>query len=190
MLCERAKEMDVLVLNAGTGADGDITSLTPEVVDFVIDVNLRSPIVMTAAFAQHKVATGEEAQVVLIGSLSGLVATPNTQMYNATKFGLRGFALAARQDLEHTRVGVTHLAPGFIRDAGMFAENDVTLPSGVRTKAPQDVANGVAKAIRTNPAEVYVSPTELRLVATLGTVAPGISERIQKRMDTKKMSGG
>ena len=52
------------------------------------------------------------------------------------------------------------------------------------------MANGVAKAIRTNPAEVYVSPTELRLVATLGTVAPGISERIQKRMDTKKMSGG
>jgi short-subunit dehydrogenase len=190
MLCERAKEMDVLVLNAGTGADGDVTTLTPEVVDFVIDVNLRSPIVMTSAFAQHKVATGEEAQVVLIGSLSGLVATPNTQMYNATKFGLRGFALAARQDLEHTRVGITLLAPGFIRDAGMFADNDVTLPSGVRTKAPQDVANGVVKAIRTNPAEVYVSPAELRLAATLGTVAPGISERIQKRMDTKKMSGG
>lgn len=190
MLCERVTEMDALVLNAGTGADGDVTMLTPDVVDFVIDVNLRSPIVMTSAFAQHKVAAGEEGQIVLIGSLSGLVATPNTQMYNATKFGLRGFALAARQDLEHTKVGVTLVAPGFIRDAGMFAENDITLPSGVRTKTAQDVANGVVKAIRTNPAEVYVSPAELRLAATLGTLAPGISERIQKRMDTKTMSSG
>ena len=189
-LCGLATEMDVLVLNAGTGADGDVTTLTPEAVDFVIDVNLRSPIVMTAAFARHKVAAGEEGQVVLVGSLSGLVATPGTEMYNATKFGLRGFALSARQDLEHTKVGVTLVAPGFIRDAGMFADNDVTLPPGVRTKSPQDVADGVVKAIRTNPAEVFVSPTELRVAATLGTVAPGISERIQRRMDTKKMSSG
>lgn len=189
-LCGRAAEVDVLVLNAGTGGGGDVTSLTTAEIDFVLDVNLRSPIVMTSAFARHKVASGEAAQVVLVGSLSGLVATPHTQMYNATKFGLRGFALAARQDLEHTRVGVTLVAPGFIRDAGMFADNDVTLPPVVRTKAPQDVANGVVKAIRTNPAEVFVSPTELRVAATLGTVAPGISERIQRRMDTKKMSTG
>ena len=190
-LVERSTNgVDVLVLNAGTGADGDVTTLTPATIDQVIDVNLRSPIQMASAFAQHKVATGEEAAVVLIGSLSGLVATPNTQMYNATKFGLRGFALAARQDLDGTRVGMTLVAPGFIRDAGMFHDNDVTLPSGVRTKSPQDVANAVVRAIRNNPAEVYVSPAELRLAATLGTVAPAISERIQRRLDTRKMSGG
>ncbi len=189
-LCGLATEMDVLVLNAGTGAEGDVTTLTPEVVDFVIDVNLRSPIVMTSAFARHKVAGGAEGQVVLVGSLSGLVATPRTEMYNATKFGLRGFALSARQDLEHTKVGITLVAPGFIRDAGMFADNDVTLPPGVRTKSPQDVADGVVRAIRNNPAEVFVSPTELRVAATLGTVAPGLSERLQRRMDTKKMASG
>lgn len=190
-LVERCREdIDVLVLNAGTGADGDVTALSPATIDQVIDVNLRSPIQMAAAFAQHKVASGDEAAIVLIGSLSGLVATPNTQMYNATKFGLRGFALAARQDLDGTRVGMTLVAPGFIRDAGMFHDNDVTLPSGVRTKSPQDVADAVVRAIRDNPAEVYVSPTELRLAATLGTLAPAISERVQRRLDTRKMSGG
>ncbi|MFM7069476.1 MAG: SDR family NAD(P)-dependent oxidoreductase [Actinomycetes bacterium] len=189
-LVERSKEVDVLVLNAGTGGEGNLLALTPETIDQVIDVNLRSPIHMATAFAQRHVGAGTEASIVLIGSLSGLVATPNTQMYNATKFGLRGFALAARQDLEGTGVGLTLVAPGFIRDAGMFHDNDVTLPSVVRTKSPADVAHAVVRAIRTNPGEIYVSPTELRLVATLGSLAPGISERIQRRIDTKTMSGG
>lgn len=189
-LVVRSLDCDVLVLNAGTGGDGNLTGISPELVDEVIDVNLRAPVQMATAFARHKVAAGAEAAVVLVGSLSGLVATPNTQLYNATKFGLRGFALAARQDLDGTRVGMTLVAPGFIRDAGMFHDNDVTLPAGVRTRSPQDVADAVVRAVRDNPAEVYVSPPELRLAATLGTVAPAISERVQRRLGTRQMSGG
>ena len=80
--------------------------------------------------------------------------------------------------------------PGFIRDAGMFANNDVELPRGVRTKSPVEVAQAVEKAIRTNPAEIFVAPTELRAVATLATVAPGLSEVIQRRVGTKEMRNG
>ncbi len=77
-------------------------------------------------------------------------------------------------------MGVTHILPSFIRDAGMFAEGGVDLPKGVRTKSPQDVADGVVKAIESNPAEVYVSPVELKLSSKFATVAPGASARIQK----------
>jgi len=190
MLIERSKDVDGLILNAGTGGEGNLEDITAEGIDHAIEVNLRSPIQMAVAFAQHKVAANAEASIVLVGSLSGVVATPGTQMYNATKFGLRGFALAFRQDLDDTRVGLTLVAPGFIRDAGMFAENDVELPSGIRTKAPQDVANAVVKAIRTSPGEVYVSPVELRLSAALGGLAPGISAAVQRRIGTKQMSTG
>ena len=121
-LIEESRGVDVLVLNAGVGADVGIRSETAEHVDTTIDVNLRAPIVMSVAFAQHKLSVGEPGQIVMVGSLSGLVATPDTRMYNATKFGLRGFAHSLRQDLDGSGIGLTLVSPGFIRDAGMFAD--------------------------------------------------------------------
>lgn len=189
-VAERAGACDVLVANAGVGNDPSLAELTDESIDFSIDVNLRAPIVMAVAFAQHKLSVGELGQIVLVGSLSGLAATPDTRMYNATKFGLRGFAHSLRQDLDGSGIGLTLVSPGFIRDAGMFAEGGIDLPPGVRTKSPADVAAGVVRAIESNPAEVFVSPVELRLAATLATVAPAFSAAVQKRAGTAQMKSG
>lgn len=186
-LVDIAAGLDILVLNAGVGGDRDLRSETAERIDSVIDVNLRAPIQMSVAFAQHHLEAGTQAQIVFMGSLSGLAATPNTRMYNATKFGLRGFAHSLRQDLDGTGVGVTLVSPGFIRDAGMFAEGGMDLPAVVRTRSPQDVAAGVVTAIEENPAEVFVSPIELRLTATLATVAPAFSAAVQRRFGVPKM---
>jgi len=191
-LSSDAAGCDVLVLNAGVGDDPALEEETSEHIDFLIDVNLRAPIQLAVAFAQHKLAQHQVAErrpasIVLVGSLSGLAATPNTRMYNATKFGLRGFAHALRQDLDGRGIGVSLVSPGFIRDAGMFAEGDVDLPPGVRTKSPQDVANGVVKAIESNTPEVFVAPVELRLGATFATVAPGLSAAVQKRIGVAEM---
>lgn len=201
-LFDRLGETDVLVANAGIGGGADGADTTIEEIDRAIDVNLRAPMVLTTEFARHHrgstdssaaTSSGEAgdrtAQVVFVGSLSGLVATPATSLYNATKFGLRGFSLAIRQDLAAQGIGVSLVAPGFIRDQGMFADNDIELPRFVRTKSPQDVADGVVRAIEANPAEVFVSPVELRASAMLGSIAPGISEAMQRRMGVEDMTG-
>ncbi len=179
----RAASCDVLVANAGVGEDPPFDDLTEDGIDFSIDVNLRAPIVLSHAYAKARIAAGEAGQIVLVGSLAGLAASPGTRMYNATKFGLRGFALSFHQELEGTGVGCSLVAPGFIRDAGMFHNGGIDLPQGVRTKAPQDVADGVVTAITQNPTEVFVAPVELRLASTLATVAPGLSAAIQKKLD-------
>ena len=59
-----------------------------------------------------------------------------------------------RADLRPAGVGVSTIFPGFIRDAGMFAEADVRLPPGVGTRSPEDVAAGVISAIERDRAEV------------------------------------
>lgn len=53
----------------------------------------------------------------------------------------------------------------------------------MRTKSPADVAAGVVRAITHNPMEVYVSPAELRLASTLGTVAPTLSALVQRKLN-------
>lgn len=182
-------DVDILVANAGTGADVPLADESPEHIDHVMDVNLRSPMHLSVAFAQRKLATGRPAHIVFVGSLSGLAATPQTRLYNATKFGLRGFALSLRLDLEGTGIGVSIVEPGFIRDAGMFANSAIDLPKGTRTKTPDDVAAGVIAAIERNRGEVFVAPLELRAASTLATVAPGLSARIQQAVGTSGMKG-
>ncbi|MGB3412246.1 MAG: SDR family NAD(P)-dependent oxidoreductase [Microthrixaceae bacterium] len=176
---EAGRDSDILVANAGMGADSPITELSAEEIDRAIGVNLRAPILMATQFVQEHLRTGEPGQIVFIGSLSGIVSSPDTRMYNSTKFGLRGFALSLRQDMVDSNIGVSIVEPGFIRNAGMFAESGVTLPNGVRTKSPEDVAKGVVRAIESNRAEVFVAPLELTLGAKLGSLAPALSERVQ-----------
>ena len=97
-VAERAAACDVLVANAGLGADPPLADLDEDGIDQVLDVNLRAPMVLATTFAQARIADGRPGHIVLVGSLAGIVASPGTRLYNATKFGLRGFALSLRQD--------------------------------------------------------------------------------------------
>lgn len=185
----RAASCDVLVANAGVGDDPAFDDLDEDSIDFVLDVNLRAPIVLSNAYAKARIAAGKTGQIVLVGSLAGLAASPGTRMYNATKFGLRGFGLSFAQELDGTGVGCSLVLPGFIRDAGMFHNGGVDLPPGVRTKSPEDVAAGVVRAIEKSPLEVFVSPTELRAASTLATVAPALSAFLQKKLNVADRRG-
>ena len=187
-LCELMADIDVLVANAGIGSDPQLTLDRPAI-DGVIDVNLRAPIHLTTEFARAHIDAGRPGHAVLIGSLSGVAASPGTSMYNATKFGLRGFALSFRQDLHDTCVGVSLVEPGFISEAGMFFNNEIELPAGVRTKKPIDVAVAVADAIEKDLGEVVVAPIELRLASTLGGVAPGLAASVQRRLGVADRTG-
>ena len=114
-------DVDILVANAGLPGTGELTEYTIEQVDRVLAVNLRAPIVLARLLGERMLARGN-GHVVLVSSLSGKSATPVSSMYNATKFGLRGFALALRQDWEPLGVGVSCVNPGPIGAAGMFHE--------------------------------------------------------------------
>jgi short-subunit dehydrogenase len=125
-------------------------------------------------------AARRRGSIVFISSISGKVATAGQSLYNATKFGMRGFALALRGDLEPHGVGVSTVFPGFIRDAGMFADTKVALPRGAGTRSPEDVARAVLRCVRGNPAEVNVAAFEQVLGAGLFAVAPGVVAALTK----------
>ena len=108
-------------------------------------------------------------------------------MYNTTKFGVRGFALGFRQDLEGTGVGISLVEPGFVRDAGMFVESGAELPSGVRTVSPEQVARAVVKAVVKNAPEIVVAPVEIRMGAYFGSVFPTLNARAQKLAGGEKL---
>jgi short-subunit dehydrogenase len=115
---------------------------------------------------------------------------PQSSIYAATKFGLRGFALSLRQDLRGSGVGVSVVMPGFIRDAGMFAETGYRLPPGVGTKSPGDVASAVIAAVEHNRAELDVAPLGLRAAAAIAAFAPGFAERASRLLGSHRIAAG
>jgi short-subunit dehydrogenase len=132
--------------------------------------------------------------VVFISSLSGKASTPGSGLYNASKFGLRGFSNALRADLRTSGVGVSVVFPGFIRDAGMFHDAEVKLPPGVGTRTPENVADAVVSSIEKNRAEKDVAPLALRISTAFASIAPEAAGRVARLLGsdqiTKDMEAG
>jgi short-subunit dehydrogenase len=176
-LVEQAGDVEILVANAALPAAGLLDDFAPVEVDRALDVNLRAPIMLAKLLGEPMARRGH-GHLVFISSLSGKAASPRGSLYSATKFGLRGFALSLRDDLRPSGVGVSTIFPGFIRDAGMWANAGARLPRGVGTRAPGDVATAVVRAIEHNRAEVDVAPFGLRVGAGLAGLAPELSARM------------
>ena len=186
-LAAEAAEADVVVANAGLPASGLLDDFSRPEIDRMLEVNLRVPIILTQTLAPGMVARGR-GQFVLISSLAGKAATPASAIYSATKFGLRGFGLAVRQDLAAHNVGVSVISPGFIRDAGMFHDAGARLPPGTGTRSPQDVADAVLRAIDEDRAELDVAPAPLRIGTAFASLAPGLAARASRRMGSQRVA--
>jgi short-subunit dehydrogenase len=179
--------IDVLVANAGLPAAGRLRTFSVEEIDRALAVNLRAPMVLARALVDGMIER-RRGHLVFMSSLLGKAPSGGGSVYAATKFGLRGFALALREDLARHGVGVSVVLPGFIRDAGMFHESGTKLPFYVGTKTSEEVARAVVTAIERDRAEIGVAPLAMRVGAALVGLAPGPILPIQRRLGADKVS--
>jgi short-subunit dehydrogenase len=186
-LADAAGAVDVLVANAGLPASGRVEDFSPDEIDRALDVNLRAPVQLTRALLPGMLARGR-GHVVFVSSLSGKTGSPRSGIYSATKFGLRGFAAGLREDVEAKGIGVTVVFPGFVRDAGLFAESGVRLPPWVGTRTPEQVAAAVVRGIEHDRAELDVAPLGLRIGTRLAGLAPITAARVQRRLGSERIA--
>ncbi|HUA11667.1 MAG TPA: SDR family NAD(P)-dependent oxidoreductase [Solirubrobacteraceae bacterium] len=186
-LLERAGEVDVLVANAALPAAGRLESFSELEIDRALEVNLHAPIIMARVLVPQMLARGR-GHLVFMSSISGKAYSARTSIYCTTKFGLRGFAGALRADLHGTNVGASAVFPGFVSDAGMFVTSGAKLPPGVATRTPEQVAEGVVRAIERDIAEVDVAPFSIRVGAAVAGVAPDATARLQRMLGSDRVS--
>jgi short-subunit dehydrogenase len=179
--------VDVLVANAGLPGTGQITDYSSEQIDRVVDVNLRSPIHLTHALLPGMLERGR-GHLVYISSISGKVATAHSSLYNATKFGLRGFSFAMHEDLRGSGVGATTVFPGVVADAGMWADGGLDLPKGVKASKPESVAEAVITGIEKDKPEINVANPIERLGGVLAGPAPRLVSFINRHAGTNELA--
>jgi short-subunit dehydrogenase len=175
-LATEAAGAEILVANAGLPATGRIEDFAVKEMERALRVNLEAPMLLAHALLPGMLERGV-GHLVFVASLSGKAPSPRSAVYNATKFGLRGFSLGLRTDLRGSGVGSSIVAPGFIRDAGMFADARAKAPSGLGTSTPAEVGAATVRAIERDSVEVAVAPAQQRFLAHFALAAPWLATR-------------
>jgi NAD(P)-dependent dehydrogenase (short-subunit alcohol dehydrogenase family) len=118
---------DVVVNNAGVALGGTFAEVAESDFDWLIGINFWGVVQMTRAFLPL-LQKSDEARLVNLSSLFGLVAPPGQTAYCAAKFAVRGFSESLRHELAGTPVGVTVVHPGGV--ATSIAKN-ARLPASI-----------------------------------------------------------
>jgi short-subunit dehydrogenase len=186
-LAQAHPEVDVVVANAAMPGSGALETFSEAQIDRVLEVNLRAPIHLARLYVPRMKERGS-GHLVFMSSLSGRAPVAGGALYAATKFGLRGFGASLRADLRGTGVGVSIVSPGFVHEAGMFADAGVELPYGFRTVSPERVAEATITAIERDRGEITVAPIELRLGTALAAVAPDLASKVSNKLGGERIA--
>ena len=119
--------VDVLVNNAGVAVGGTFEQVGDEDFEWLFEINFWGVIRMTRAFLPLLHAS-DDARIVNLSSVYGLIAPPEQTAYSASKFAVRGFSEALRHELDGSSIGVSVVHPGGINTA--IAEK-ARVPAGI-----------------------------------------------------------
>jgi 3-hydroxy acid dehydrogenase / malonic semialdehyde reductase len=165
---DRLGGLDILVNNAGLALGRDFFDDSSEAdEEVVLETNVHGLIRMTRLCLPH---LAEGGHIVNIGSIAGRQAYDRAALYVTSKFAVRGFTYALREDLLGRPIHLTTVDPGLVEtnfsrvryrgDEEAAAE----VYEGVEPVRPEDVAECVVFAV-TRPARVNIDEIVVKALA-------------------------
>ena len=139
--------VDLLINNAGVAVGGTFEQVSDEDIEWLFEINFWGVVRMTRAF-MPALRASDDARVVNLSSLFGLIAPPEQVAYASSKFAVRGFSEALRHEMEGSSVGVTVVHPGGV--ATSIAEN-ARVPAGASTEEIERRREMFRKLLRLPP---------------------------------------
>ncbi len=191
---ERWARLDVVMNVAGFLQPGYVHELTDRDVDLHVDVNLKGVVLGTRAGARIMVKQGY-GHIVNIGSLASLAPVGGLTLYAASKFGVRGFSLAAAQDLKPHGVAVSLVLPDAV-DTPMldkqvgYDEAAVTF-SGSRALTVDEVVGLIVTGVLRNRPLGVTIPSSRGRMARLVNLFPDIAavlEPVMRRIGSRNQA--
>ena len=174
--CERFVEqavddlggLDILVNNAGLGLGRDpFDESTEEDEETVLETNVHGVLRMTRICLSH---IRDDGHIVNIGSVAGRQPYENAAVYVTSKFAVRGFTYALREDLLGRPIHLTTVDPGLVETNFSMvryrgdAEKAKAVYSGLEPVRPEDVAECVVFVL-TRPSHVNIDELVVKALA-------------------------
>ncbi len=158
--------LDVVVSNAGAGWLGFFEQMPPAEIDALLDINLRAPMHLAHAASPYLRKSVTGGQLVLVGSIAGLVGVAEEVAYSTAKAGLQGLADSLRAEWTSDQVTVTLVSPGPVDTPFYLRRNRPYTHSWPRPIPAATVAKAIVRAIETRREDVVI-PAWLALAARL-----------------------
>lgn len=124
--------LHILVNCAGIALHGPQRSVSDADWRNLMAVNLMAPMQITTELI-NKLARAEEAHIVNMSSIFGLVPVRGLAAYQASKYGLVGFTLALRDDYHRKNFGISVICPGLVTTPML----DPNGPSKIYSRLPK-----------------------------------------------------
>jgi 3-hydroxy acid dehydrogenase / malonic semialdehyde reductase len=174
--CERFVEevvaelggVDVLVNNAGLGLGRDpFDASTEQDEETVLETNVHGLVRMTRLCLPH---IRDGGHIVNMGSIAGRQPYENAAVYVASKYAVRGFSYALREDLLGRPIHVTTVDPGLVESNFSRVrfrgdeEKAGAVYADVEPLRPEDIAECVLFAL-TRPRRVNVDELVVKALA-------------------------
>jgi NADP-dependent 3-hydroxy acid dehydrogenase YdfG len=167
-MVEELGGIDILVNAAGLALGRDpFDESTEDDERIVLETNVQGLIRMTRLCLPH---LRDGGHIVNIGSVAGRQAYPNGSLYVTSKFAVRGFTYALREDLLGRPIRITTVDPGLVEtdfSRVRFRGDEAAAAKvyeGVEAMTPEDVAECVVFAV-TRPPHVNVDEIVVKALA-------------------------
>lgn len=180
--------IDLLVNNAGILHYGPSEQMRQSELDRLLAVNLLAPLTLTRSLLPLLLCR-PESHLVNVSSVYGLVVTPRSAAYHASKFGLVGFSESLAVEYAGTPFHVTTVCPGYVWTS-LFANSTsgrddgrIRYPPRWVCITPEQVATATILAIYRNRRLVVVSHLArcMYYVQRLAPWLPWAVQRIRRR---------
>ncbi len=155
------RRVDLLMNNAGVALGGTFEQVGESDFDWLMEINFHGVVRLTRAFLPL-LRQSDEARIVNVSSIYGIITPPGQAAYAASKFAVRGFSNALRHELEGSTVGVSVVHPGGV--ATSIARN-ARIPAGAPADDVERGRRTMEKLLRMPPeqaGEIIVRGIERR----------------------------
>ena len=179
-------QVNLIFNNAGVALASTVEGMSYEELEWIFNINFWGVVYGTKAFLPYLKQSGE-GHIINTSSLFGLTAQPTQSAYNATKFAVRGFTEALRQelDMENSGVSATSVHPGgirtnianaarmsdSIRSLGMNPEKASRSFNKVLKTPPEQAAKVILDAVKDNKARVLIG-NDAKLLDLVQRITP------------------
>ncbi|UOA09612.1 SDR family oxidoreductase [Methylobacter sp. S3L5C] len=142
-LQQRFPEIDAVVFSAGIGQFGSVEEFSYPQIEALMTINFTSQVFLTKALLPA-LKRKANSDLIFIGSEAALKGSRKGAVYCASKFAVRGFTQALREDCGKCNVRVCLINPGMVKTA--FFEELAFEPGDHESNAilPEDVAAAVS----------------------------------------------
>ena len=179
-------KLDVVVANAGFGVVGALPDLSLADYRRQFETNVFG--VLRTIYAALPAVEQARGNVVIIGSVAGWTASPNSSPYAMSKFAVRALADAITPELALRGIRVSLISPGFVASDIRRVDNQGTLHAGAAEPVPAwlvvptaKAASEILRAVARGKREIIVTGHG-RLLVAIERFLPWLSRAVKRRM--------